>query len=64
MSRANEFEKIDLHIHYFDAGIEVELIAEGWVRRRGRSTVFVSAEVGTVSGKTLAHGNMAYRIVP
>jgi len=55
---------IDLHIHYFDAGIEEDLVAEGWVRRRGRTIAFVSAEVATASGKTLAAGNMAYRIVP
>jgi uncharacterized protein (TIGR00369 family) len=55
---------IDLHVHYFDAGIEEDLVAEGWVKRRGRSTAFVGAEVATVSGKILAEGNMAYRIVP
>ena len=55
---------IDLHVHYFDAAIEEDLVAEGWVRRRGRSTAFVSAEVETTSGKLLAAGNMAYRIVP
>lgn len=55
---------IDLHVQYFDAGFEEDLMAEGWVRRRGRSTAFVNAEVETVSGKTLAQGNMAYRIVP
>ena len=55
---------IDLHVQYFDAGFEEDLIAEGWVRRRGRSTAFVNAEVETVSGKTLAQGNMVYRIVP
>ena len=54
---------IDLHVHYFDAGFEEDLIAEGWTRRRGRSTAFVTAEVATVSGKLLAAGNMAYRIV-
>jgi uncharacterized protein (TIGR00369 family) len=55
---------IDLHVHYFDAGVGEDLVAEGWVRRRGRTTAFVSAEVETVSGKLLAAGNMAYRIVP
>jgi uncharacterized protein (TIGR00369 family) len=55
---------IDLHVHYFDAAIEEDMVAEGWVRKRGRSTAFVSAEVETVSGKLLAAGNMAYRIVP
>ncbi|MDB4278553.1 PaaI family thioesterase [Deltaproteobacteria bacterium] len=55
---------IDLHVHYFDAGVEEDLVAEGWVKRRGRSTAFVGAEVATVSGKILAEGNMAYRIVP
>lgn len=55
---------IDLHVHYFDAAIEEDLVAEGWVKRRGRSTAFVGAEVSTASGKLVAEGNMAYRIVP
>ena len=55
---------IDLHIHYFDAAVEEDLVAEGWVKRRGRSTAFVAAEVRTASGKLVAEGNMAYRIVP
>ncbi len=55
---------IDLHIHYFDAAVEEDLVAEGWVKRRGRSTAFVAAEVKSASGKLLAEGNMAYRIVP
>ena len=55
---------IDIHIHYLDAAIEEDLVAEGWVKRRGRSTAFVGAEVRTASGKLLAEGNMAYRIVP
>jgi acyl-coenzyme A thioesterase PaaI-like protein len=54
---------IDLHIHYLAAGFEEDLVAEGWVRRRGRSTAFVSAEVESASGTTLATGQMAYRIV-
>lgn len=55
---------IDLHVHFFDAAVEETLVAEGWVRRRGRSTAFVTAEVQSASGRTLAQGNMAYRIVP
>lgn len=55
---------IDLHIHYFDAAVKEDLVAEGWVKRRGRSTAFVAAEVKSASGKLIAEGNMAYRIVP
>ena len=33
------------------------------MKRRGRSIAFVGAEVATVSGKLLAEGKMAYRIV-
>ncbi len=54
---------IDLHIHYLDAVIEQDMIAEGWTRTRGRSTAFVAAEVFNADGKLCAHGEMAYRIV-
>ena len=54
---------IDLHIHYLGAAVEQDLLAEGWIRLRGRSTAFVAAEVFTESGDIVAHGEMAYRIV-
>ena len=54
---------IDMHIHYLDALVEQDMIAEGWTRRRGRSTAFVAAEVFGADGKLAAHGEMAYRIV-
>lgn len=54
---------IDIHIHYMDAAVEEDVIAHAWVRRRGRSTIFLAVDTFTASGKEVAHGELSYRIV-
>jgi uncharacterized protein (TIGR00369 family) len=54
---------IDLHVHYLDAAIGEDLIAEGITRRRGRSTIFLEVDAFTDSGTVVAHGEMAYKLV-
>ncbi|MFN7952478.1 MAG: PaaI family thioesterase [bacterium] len=53
---------IDMHVHYLDAAVEEDVIAEGLMRRRGRSIVFLQAEVRTASGKDVAHGELSYKL--
>ena len=53
---------IDMHVHYMDAAFEEDLIAEGAVRRRGRSIVFLYVDVRTPSGKDIAHGELSYKL--
>lgn len=53
---------IDMHVHYLDACVEEDLIAEGMVRRRGRSIVFLHVDAKTASGKDVAHGELSYKL--
>jgi uncharacterized protein (TIGR00369 family) len=53
---------LDLSIQYLDAVREEDLIAEAWVRRRGRSIVFLAVDVRTPSGKHAAHGETTYKV--
>lgn len=55
---------VDMHVHYLGAIVESDAIAEGWVRKRGRSTVFLAAEVFDGNGALCAHGELCYRVVP
>ena len=48
-----------IDLHYIGAAVDGDLIGEGWVCMRGRSTVFVAAEVQTASGQLVAHGEMS-----
>ncbi len=54
---------IDLHVHYLEAVFDEDLIAEAAIRRRGRSIVFVTVEVTTVSGTVVAHGELSFRVI-
>ena len=54
---------IDLHVHYLEAVIDEDLIAQAAIRRRGRSIVFVTVEVTTASGTAVAHGELSFRVV-
>ncbi len=54
---------IDLHVHYLEAVIDEDLIAQAAIRRRGRSIVFVTVEVTTASGTVVAHGELSFRVV-
>lgn len=55
---------IDLHVHYLAPVVKEAVVAEAWVRRRGRQIVFLAAEVRTASGTVAAHGELSYYVVP
>jgi uncharacterized protein (TIGR00369 family) len=55
---------IDLQIQFMSAVVQEDVVAEGWVTQRGRAIVFCEAEViGVTSGKRIARGMLAYRIL-
>ncbi len=54
---------IDLHVHYLEAVVDEDLIAQAAIRRRGRSIVFVTVEVTTDSGTVVAHGELSFRVI-
>jgi uncharacterized protein (TIGR00369 family) len=61
---AMQFATVDLHVQYHGAVVRDDMIAEGWVTRRGRSVVFCEAEVRVEPGHVVAKGIMTYRVSP
>jgi len=57
------FATVDLHVQYQGAVVGDDMVAEGWVTRRGRSVVFCEAEV-TAGGTVVARAMMTYRVSP
>jgi uncharacterized protein (TIGR00369 family) len=54
---------IDLQIRYLGAAVRTDLVAEGWITRRGRSILFCQAEVRAVdTGDVVAEGWMTYKV--
>jgi uncharacterized protein (TIGR00369 family) len=54
---------IDMQLRYLGAARKTDLIAEGWITRRGRSVVFCQAEVRAESdGSPVAEGWLTYQV--
>ena len=53
---------ISMTLNYLSAVREQDAIAEGWVERRGRSTVFCRAEVRDESGDLAVTGTLVYAV--
>ena len=57
------FSTVDFHATYLSALVQEDAVAEGWVVKRGRSTVFCEAEiVGATSGKLIARALLTYNV--
>lgn len=56
------FLTIDMQIQYMAAVIGEDAVAEGWITRRGRSTVFCRAEVLTAKAGLVATGTLVYKV--
>jgi uncharacterized protein (TIGR00369 family) len=53
---------IDMHVQYLEAIRGEDAVAEGWIEKRGRSTVFCRAEVRSASGVLAASGALVYKV--
>lgn len=53
---------IDMQIQYMGPVAGEDAVAEGWVTKRGRSTVFCRAEVRTASKGLVAAGTLVYKV--
>jgi uncharacterized protein (TIGR00369 family) len=53
---------VGMTIQYLDAVAGEDAIAEGWVEKRGRSTVFCRVEVRTASGVLAATASVVYKV--
>lgn len=57
------FSTVDMHVQFLSALIDEDAVAEGWVVKRGRSTVFCESEVtGAGSGKLIARSVLTYNV--
>lgn len=54
------FSTIEMSVRYIQPVRQEDLVAEGWVTRRGKRVVFCEVEVRTASGVTVATGNLIY----
>lgn len=55
---------IDMQVRYLGAARDADLVAEGWVVKRGRSIVFCQAEVVSHPERTVvAEGWLTYRVI-
>lgn len=59
----DRFSTVDLHVQYIGAVKDEDIVAEGWVTRRGRSVVFCESEaVGAISGRLIAKSVLTYNV--
>jgi len=56
------FLTIDMQIQYMSAAVGEDVVAEGWIVKRGRSTVFCRAEVMTARAGLVATGTLVYKV--
>ena len=56
------FSTIAMNVQYLGAVRDEDAVAEGWIERRGRSTVFCRAEVRTASGTLAATASVIYHV--
>ncbi|MEX0838649.1 MAG: PaaI family thioesterase [Parvibaculum sp.] len=55
---------LEIKISFFRPAAPGLLVAEAWIERRGRSTVFVEGHLRDASGEILAKGSSTVRLLP
>ena len=61
----DRFSTVDLHVQYIGAVKDEDVVAEGWVTKRGRSVVFCESEaLGAESGRLIARSVLTYNVSP
>jgi uncharacterized protein (TIGR00369 family) len=61
----DRFSTVDLHVQYIGAVKDEDVIAEGWVTKRGRRVVFCESEaIGATSGRLIAKSVLTYNVSP
>ena len=63
--REMRFSTVDMHVQYLSALSGEDGVAEGWIVRRGRTTVFCEAELlGATTGRLVARALLTYKVSP
>lgn len=61
----DRYSTVDLHVQYIGAVKDEDVVAEGWVTRRGRRVVFCESEaIGATSGRLIAKSVLTYNVSP
>ncbi len=61
--REARFSTVDMHVQFLAALVDEDAVAEGWIVKRGRTTVFCESEVvGAISGKLVARSMLTYSV--
>jgi uncharacterized protein (TIGR00369 family) len=63
LDRGANYSTVDLHVQYIGAVKDEDIVAEGWVTRRGRSVVFCESEAfGATTGRRVAKSVLTYNV--
>jgi uncharacterized protein (TIGR00369 family) len=61
----DRYSTVDLHVQFIGVVKDEDVVAEGWVTKRGRSVVFCESEaVGASSGRLVARSVLTYNVSP
>ena len=61
--RDARYSTVDMHVQFLSAVQEQDILAEGWVVRRGRSVVFCESEaINAATGKVVARSVLTYSV--
>lgn len=61
----DRYSTVDLHVQYIGAVQDEDVVAEGWITKRGRRVVFGESEaVGATSGRLIARSLLTYNVSP
>lgn len=57
------YSTVDLHVQFLGAVADEDIVAEGWVTKRGRSVVFCESEaIAATSGRAVARSVLTYNV--
>ena len=61
----DRYSTVDLHVQFLGAVKDEDIVAEGWVTKRGRTVVFCESEaVAVTSGRVVAKSVLTYNVSP
>ncbi|MDQ3739148.1 MAG: PaaI family thioesterase [Actinomycetota bacterium] len=65
LERGTQFSTVDLHVQFIGAARDDDVVAEGWVTRRGRTVVFGESEArGVDSGRLIGKAALTFNVAP
>ncbi|MGE5210539.1 MAG: PaaI family thioesterase [Acidobacteriota bacterium] len=61
----DRYSTVDLHVQFIGAVKDEDVVAEGWVTKRGRTVVFCESEAfGASTGRLIARAILTYNVAP